>query len=174
NLAASGTQVIDAAGNRIQLVGVIENVIGTPFDDVINGNKADNVLVGLGGDDRLDGNSGRDILIGGSGSDRLNGGADDDILIGGTTAFDTDIPALLAIQAEWTSARDYATRVANLRGTGTGPRLNGNVFLKAAGPGQTVFDDGAADTLTGSQQLDWFFLFPRDVLTDQNRNEFVN
>jgi hypothetical protein len=64
--------------------------------------------------------------------------------------------------------------VANLRGTGSGPRLNGDFFLRATGPGQTVFDDFAADTLTGSQHLDWFFLFPLDVITDTNKDELIN
>ena len=106
--------------------------------------------MGGGGDDRLSGHSGRDILIGGAGSDRLVGGPDDDILIGGTTSFDADEVALLAIQAEWSSSRDLAARLANLRGPGTGDRLNGNVFLKASVAGQTVFDDGVQDKMTGS------------------------
>jgi Ca2+-binding RTX toxin-like protein len=174
NLSSNGNQVIDAAGNKINLSGTFENVIGTPFNDTINGNAANNLLVGGGGDDQLSGHQGRDILIGGAGADRLIGGADEDILIGGTTAFDSILTALLAIQAEWSSSRSYATRVANLRGPGTEPRLNGDFFLKASGAGQTVFNDAAVDTLTGSQQSDWFFLFAGDVQTDQNQNEFVN
>jgi hypothetical protein len=30
------------------------------------------------------------------------------------------------------------------------------------------------DTLTGSQQSDWFFVFSNDEVTDKNKNEFVN
>ena len=45
----------------------------------------------------------------------------------------------------------------DLRGTGTGPRENGNVFLKASGPGATVFDDNAKDDLHGNGGRDWFF-----------------
>ena len=67
NLASSGQQTIDTAGNKIKLVGTFENVIGTPFADTINGNPADNLLVGNGGNDNLSGHSGRDILIGGMG-----------------------------------------------------------------------------------------------------------
>jgi hypothetical protein len=47
--------------------------------------------------------------------DRLDAG--DDLLIAGPTAFDADLAALAAVMAEWTSARNYADRVANLRGT---------------------------------------------------------
>ena len=62
------------------------------------------------------------------------GNSGDDILIAGTTAFDHNQAALAAIMAEWTSARSYADRVANLSGTGSGPRDNGSVFLMASGP----------------------------------------
>ena len=62
---------------------------------------------------------------------------------------------------------------ANLRGPGTGDRLNGNVFLKASVAGQTVFDDGVQDKMTGSSGQDWFFLLASDGATDQ-KNEPVN
>ena len=74
---------------------------------------------------------GPNLLIGGSGADTLIAGSGDDLLIAGTTAFDANEAALAAIMAEWTSGRDYATRVANLSGTGSGPRSNGNFFLIA-------------------------------------------
>src|SRR5262249_36860871 len=139
------------------------------------GNDADNVLVGLGGDDDLNGQGGRDILIGGAGADRLRGTSGEDILIGGTTDFDHNVAALLAIQAEWSSSRDYLTRVNNIRGAANvGPRLNGNFFLKASGTGQTGHDDGAGDTLTGAQQTAGFLVFPGDVVTDTNRGEQTN
>ncbi len=109
------------------------------------------------GDDQLHGGQGMDLQIGGLGADDLNGNADGDLLIAGTTAFDADEAALCAIMAEWTSARDYATRTANLRGTGSGPRANGNTFLQADGAGRTVFDDGAVDRLSGASGMDWAF-----------------
>ncbi|RVU21817.1 calcium-binding protein [Methylobacterium oryzihabitans] len=52
---------------------------GTPQDDVLVGNSADdpNVVYGLGGNDRLYGTGGVDSLYGGDGNDRLDGrGAD--------------------------------------------------------------------------------------------------
>ena len=67
------------------------------------------------------------------------------------------------------SGSSYADRVAHLRGAAGG--LNGAIFLDF---GVTVLDDGAADTLTGSQQLDWFFVFNGDTVTDNNDNEEVN
>lgn len=81
----------------------------------------------------------------------------DDLLIAGFTAFDANLAALNVIMAEWTSNRDYAARVANLRGAGSGDRLNGNYFLKVAGADRTVFDDGVRDVLFGGTGRDWFF-----------------
>ena len=86
------------------------------------------------------------------------GNANDDILIAGRTTFDDIDAALAGILAEWTSSRDYATRVANLQGTGSGTdydnRQNGNYFLQA---NTTVLDDGIQDVLTGSSGQDWFW-----------------
>src|SRR5207237_5375909 len=121
------------------------------------GGAGNDVLLGGDGDDLIVGGNGRDLLIGGFGADRLVGNADDDILIAGATAFDAKAFALDAILAEWTSARDYTTRVANIRGGGSGPRANGNFFFAVDGSSVSVFDDAAEDMLTGSAGADWFF-----------------
>ena len=121
----------------------------------------------------LYGGSGRGILIGGTGRDRLIGGSGEDILIGGTTRYDQNDVAMDAILAEWSSNRSYATRVANLRGTGSGPRLNGFFFLTSGGTDPTVLNDGEFDKLTGSNGLDWFFIGPGDQITDRKNGEQV-
>lgn len=125
------------------------------------GGAGDNVLVGGDGDDRLIGGSRRDLLVGGQGADRIHGRPGDDILIAGTTAFDSNDEALLAIMAEWTSDRDYFSRVANLRGDSSSPdfddRHNDGFFLRMDGENATVFDDGDHDFLSGASGLDWFF-----------------
>jgi Ca2+-binding RTX toxin-like protein len=114
-------------------------------------------LEGSDGNDTLIGGGGHDLLVGGPGADQLFGNGGNDLLIAGTTAFDGSAGALDAVMAEWLSARSYADRVANLRGTGSGPRANGNIFLKASGPDATVFDDGARDELHGGVGLDLYF-----------------
>ena len=54
--------------------GRIENLRGSPFNDLLIGDAGANVLRGLGSDDRLDGRAGTDTLHGGSGSDScING-----------------------------------------------------------------------------------------------------
>jgi len=148
---------------------------GGDGDDRLKGGAGHDVLLGGAGDDLLVGGAGRDLLIGGVGIDRIVGNPDDDILIAGRTLFDTNDRALCAILHEWTSDRDYATRVDNLRGAGSGDRWNGDIFLKTDGPEATVFDDGVRDLLTGSEGLDWFiFNDSEDKATDLSDEEFAN
>jgi Ca2+-binding RTX toxin-like protein len=130
---------------------------GGEGNDKLNGGAGQDLLIGGAGDDTLSGGAGRDLLIGGLGADRLFGDAAGDLLIAGTTAFDGNPAALAAILAEWTEARVNADRMANLKGTGSGPRANGNYFLQASDSGATVFDDVAVDVLTGAAGIDWYF-----------------
>jgi hypothetical protein len=59
--------------------------------------------------------------------------------------------------------------VANLSGTGSGPKANGATYLV---PGATVVDDGAVDSLFGGAQVDWFFYnFFQDVASDKAASE---
>jgi len=120
------------------------------------------VLCGGDGDDLLIGGSGRSILIGDRGADRLVGNGEDDILIGGFTSYGCDHEALCEILETWTRKDlTYTQRINNLS---TGP-----LKLNAA----TVFDDGAADMLTGASGLDWFFAGVKDKLTDRKNLEIV-
>jgi Ca2+-binding RTX toxin-like protein len=136
-------------------------IFGGAGDDRLKGGGGNNILVGGAGDDLLIGGKGRDLLIGGGGSDRLVAGAGEDILIGGSTAYDdpavaAHTDALCAIMQEWSRTDEtYQQRVDHLTGAPGG--VNGPFFLNGAGAGQTVFDDQAADKLTGSSGLDLFF-----------------
>ncbi|PWJ10685.1 hypothetical protein [Jannaschia seohaensis] len=78
----------DADGDRVVN---FENVEGSDFDDVIEGDALANVLDGQDGNDDLfggrgadilDGGAGRDFLLGESGADVINGGDGADILAG--------------------------------------------------------------------------------------------
>jgi PKD domain-containing protein/hemolysin type calcium-binding protein len=161
-----------AGNDDIKLSGSISNdawMYGGAGNDVLMGGAGNNVVFGEAGDDTLYGNFGRNLLIGGAGADRLLGRPGDDILVGGTTAFDANEAALLAIIAEWTSAADYQTRIAHLRGTTTGG-LNGSYFLNAT----TVFDDLAVDRLYGSGGFDWFFAGIDDVIAHLESEEEQN
>jgi hypothetical protein len=168
-----------AGNDDIQVSGSLAHsawLYGGGGNDRLKGGAGHDVLSGGAGDDLLVGGAGRDLLVGGTGADRIVGNADDDILIAGTTAFDDDVAALCAIMAEWTSERSYAERTANLRGTTSGG-LNGAYVLETEGAGATVFDDDAADVLTGSAGQDWFFANldsgVLDRITDLSAAEFA-
>ena len=126
-------------------------------NDTLIGGGGNDVLKGGVGNDFLTARGGRDILVGGAGADTLVGDNGDDLLIGGSTTFDATETALWGVQLEWTSTRNFATRVANLRGTGTGPRANGTAFLMASGANRTVLNDSSADCLKGGRGRDWYF-----------------
>ncbi len=142
-------------------------------NDTLLGEAGHDILLGglrsPDGNDFLSGGSGRDLLFGFLGADTLDGGDGEDLLVGDRFSFLHTPAAMFAIQNEWLSGRDYATRVANLSGTGTGIRLNGFTFLT---PGLTVLDDGAADTLTGGTDMDWFlYNFFDDLVSDAETDE---
>jgi uncharacterized delta-60 repeat protein len=147
---------------------------GGDGNDRLNGGNAPNVLLGGAGNDTITGGSGRDLVIGGAGADQIVGNGGDDLMIGGTTVFDGNDAALAAIDAEWTSSHDFATRIANLSGVSSNPgfagRLNGNYFLI---PLQTAFADGAVDTLTGSSGADWYIADAVDQVNGANNNDRV-
>ncbi len=160
--------VFGQAGNDVILVAggipVPAWLYGGAGNDVLVVSTGNNVLLGGTGDDVLYGGSGRDLLIAGRGADVVFGNGGDDLAIGGTTAYDANDAALTAIMAEWTSGHSFATRVANLSNTGgsLASRLNGDFFLLGSGSGQTVFNDGASDYLSGGFGSDWLLAGPED------------
>jgi Ca2+-binding RTX toxin-like protein len=61
----------------------IENLIGSPGDDVLTGTIKDNIIWGGTGGDTINGNDGADTLYGEAGADTINGGNGNDVLVGG-------------------------------------------------------------------------------------------
>jgi Ca2+-binding RTX toxin-like protein len=177
--AGAGSDTLDASAVPVIHPHLI--LRGGNGNDQLKGSQGADILLGEGGNDALLGQDGRDVMIGGTGADQMNGNAGDDLLIAGFTDHDASDAALLAILAEWTTPRDYKTRIANLMGTGSGSdfdhRLNGNIFLKTEGQTATVHDDGAADKLTGGSGRDWFLYNTdgdggtKDKATDLKRDE---
>jgi Ca2+-binding RTX toxin-like protein len=179
NFSPTGRIIVYAqAGNdNVRVAGGVSLaawLYGDDGNDTLHAGAGNDVLVGGAGNDVLQGGQGRDLLIGGVGADTLNGNGDDDLLIAGSTAFDGNLAALDAVMVEWTSPRSYATRVANLRGTGSGPRSNDHYFLTVSGPDATVFDDGAVDVLHGGSEMDWFFAsLSQDIISGRSDSEIV-
>ena len=64
-VTGTGTDTLD---------GGVELIVGSPFDDEIEGNKASNILIGLEGNDTITGLGGGDGVVGGAGDDVLDGG----------------------------------------------------------------------------------------------------
>jgi hypothetical protein len=131
----------------------------------IDGGAGNDVLVGSGGN-VLRGGKGHDLLIAGSTASFLYGDdlttnedAGQDILIGGTTVHSTDRAQLDAIMAVWTSAAEYETRVATLRGG-----------LLGAG---TVTGNGGGNTMYGVWDRDFFLGTPLDDTDWQDDEQFV-
>lgn len=156
--------VFGQAGNDLITMAADMTIPGWLFggdgNDLLQGAGGSDLLVGDAGDDTLLGNGGDDLLLGGAGADKLSAGVGDDLMIACMTTFDRDMMALCQMAAEWTSPRDVASRIANLRGDASNPafgqRANRDVFLRT---GSTVFDDNAADTMQGGAGLDAYFAF---------------
>ncbi len=147
--------------------------------DQLFGGEGDDYIEGGVGPDLIDGGAGRDLLVTGNSAtlqvlgDTVLGGDGDDIVVAGALLFAIDDlnDAVDAIMAEWTSNRDYATRVNNISGTGLGPRANGNYFLQV---GLTVDSNQVADDLTGGNELDWFlYTLAQDILNDPEAGEVL-
>ncbi len=140
--------------------GTVKNI-----QNVIGGNGTGyNILVGDGGNS-LTGGGGRDLLIAGPASSTLTGGGGDDILIGGTTLYDTNIPALMAIMAEWTRTdQGYAARVNSVM---NGGGSSGSFVLNTT----TVTGNGGGNTLNGGTGQDLFFGTLVTDTTDRTASE---
>jgi Ca2+-binding RTX toxin-like protein len=136
--------------------------------NIVIAGEGNDLVLGGSDNDIINGNDGRDLIVGDRGTDTISGDAGEDLLIGGQTSYSTNFNALMAVMAEWTSARSYATRLANISGNGTGPRLNGDSYLIK---GQTVQDDNAVDTLLGGSEYDWFVYTPAEVPADRVGSE---
>ena len=65
---------------------VIENVVGSYFNDLIVGENGENTLLGLSGNDEIQGLGGNDLITGGSGNDLIFGQGGRDELQGGNGA----------------------------------------------------------------------------------------
>jgi Ca2+-binding RTX toxin-like protein len=153
----------DTAGAGFDTLTGIEDLVGSPHDDVLTGDGGANLLIGGSGDDTLSGGLGDDVLVGGAGADSLDGGGDDP---GGTAYFDTASysgdPGGVDIVLGQSAVDGYGNEetligIENLRGSDFNDTLigdaGGNVIEGRAGED---FIDGRAggDTLSGGEDAD--------------------
>jgi hypothetical protein len=153
-----------AAATGFGSVVNVQNILGGNGVDTLTGNAKGNILVGGAAADTITAGTGRSLLIGGFGADTVKGGSAEDIVIGSNTNFDSNLPALSSILAEWQSSNTFAVRVSHLR---NGGGLNKNNTLVAD---VTVHNDSAPDSITGGASADWLWGQPAELkdLTDQD------
>lgn len=146
NLAIVGPQLVGGGAGQDSLIS-IEDVRGSNFQDVLEGNSAANTLVGNGGDDVLSGGAGDDLLVGGEGNDFLNGGdgtdtADYSEANGGVTV---DLATVSLQSVGGGQGSDVLSGVENVVGSSFGDSLAGTI-------GANVLSGGSgADTLSGRE-----------------------
>jgi Ca2+-binding RTX toxin-like protein len=148
----------------------IEQVTGTLYNDVIQGDEAANRLYGLNGADTINGRGGNDIIDGGDGADLLDGGAgndliysadetslSNDIIVGGAgkdtvSYFGADSGVIVDLTANTSGGAalgDSYASVENVIGT-----YHDDVLRPAAGG--TAFGDRGNDTIydvSGSSEV---------------------
>ena len=110
-------------------IAEVENVDGSGFNDVLQGNGSINRLYGGAGDDELQGAAGDDILEGGAGADRLDGG----------NGIDTAIY----------QASDAAVTVNLGDDSATGGHAEGDVFISV----ERIIGSIYGDTLVGGSGI---------------------
>ena len=81
--AAKAAKITSNGQFTVNFGSVIENLIGSAFDDQLYGNEIGNVIEGGAGNDTIEGWDGADSLVGGLGNDLLTGGAGSDTINGG-------------------------------------------------------------------------------------------
>ncbi len=139
------------------VIAGIENVVGSDYGDVLEGNDGANQLSGGGGDDRLSGRGGDDLLEGGAGADRLEGGLGVDTVSysGSDEAVTVDLKAGAGEGGH--AEGDMIAGVENVLGSGYGDTLRGDDGDNRldGGDGNDMLDGGAgADRLYGGAGVD--------------------
>ncbi len=182
-LAANG----DGQGDTLS---GFENVDGSQFDDIIEGDSGANVLQGLGGNDHLYGEAGSDTLFGGDGDDIFHltddgaadgvwGGSGSNSLLFSSSSQAVTVDLKLGLGAQG-AAGDTYQEIQNVDGSafsdtltladGGGRAYGGNSDdILTGGTGDDTLTGGNGfDTLTGGAGNDQFRLAPieLDTITD--------
>jgi trimeric autotransporter adhesin len=120
----------------------IENFIGSPFADLVDGNDAANMMTGGGGNDVLSGGLGNDRMVNDQGADRLYGDFPAAILSDAETGIAGDPIKSLRVLATEASEGDTARISVSL-----------DLFTYAAIPGSNGVSSFTLKVLVGGQQV---------------------
>jgi len=171
NLGFGTMYSLDPNSAKHDTLSNIENVVGTRYGDVLQGDEGTNILDGQSGNDWLFGWGGTDYLYGGAGTDYLSGGDGADTLSGG---LGTDV--LNGNDGNDTADYSYATvgmMVSLATGTaqqisatpGDNDTLSGIENVTGGNSGDWLQGDDAANTLDGGNG--------NDVLTGGSGNDWL-
>ena len=171
-------------GQGMDTIIDVENLLGSAYADVLEGDSGSNRLEGQGGDDTLEGEEGNDYLAGDGGDDTLNGGLGHDVFDGGdgidTASF---IGSLYGVMVDLSLGNNDATSTAqntgqgidsfidieNVRGSLTDDQIHGNDednYLWGDYGDDWIWGHGGTDRLIGGHG--------DDVLVGGTGSKFMN
>ncbi|HEV7437632.1 MAG TPA: cadherin-like domain-containing protein, partial [Pseudorhizobium sp.] len=81
--AQAKMSIVKPAPQEIAGTDGVDRLIGSPYEDIIDGRDGNDVIYGREGDDMIVGGKGDDTLLGGDGDDVLHGDAGRDVIFGG-------------------------------------------------------------------------------------------
>lgn len=130
----------------------IENIVGSPYDDIIHGDGFSNVLSGGDGNDIIDaGSEGRLGQTGNGGADTIDGGNGSDTVTYAGSYFGTAID--LSAQLTWDGVNnDKLISIENAIGTSYNDTLNGdagnNILDGGSGGADKIYGGAGSDTVS--------------------------
>ncbi|WP_169735997.1 Ig-like domain-containing protein, partial [Legionella lansingensis] len=148
NLSSGSNTGGDATGD---ILSGIENIRGSKYADILEGNSGYNTLWGGEGNDQLIGGAGDDVLLGGSGSNILSGGTGVD-----TASYEDSASGVTVNLTTGTSSMgDSLQDVENIKGSSFGDTLIGdrsdNILEGGAGEDSLLGGEGSdTASYTGS------------------------
>lgn len=170
-LSSSSSQITGGAGRDL-LIG-IEGLIGSNFNDQLEGDASNNFLEGAAGNDTLKGGGGLDTLVGGAGNDLLDGGLGIDTAEYSDELGDLKLSLILTkAQNTGSAGTDTLTNIENLTGGLGNDQLTGstqNNILKGGSGNDTLNGGSGSDTLYGGSGDDTYFIdVAGDVAVEEN------
>lgn len=159
NLATSDASGA-AEGDQYQ---AIENVVGSPFNDILIGSSDDNILTGGAGNDVLEGADGADVLDGGAGWDTASYSKRSEAVIAsllGTPTADGDV--LISIEAitgsffgDILTGNHLANTLTGLDGDDTLSGGDGDDHLLGGAGNDVLIGGNGLNVLDGGDGIDW-------------------
>ncbi|WP_293566844.1 calcium-binding protein [Phaeodactylibacter sp.] len=128
-------------------------LFGGDGDDTINGGAGDDWLFGGGDNDIVDGGDDDDIIFGGDGNDELIGGSGDDAIFGG----DGDDYIDGGDGADWIDAGDGADLIIGGAGDDIIYAGGGDDDAYGGEGMDVIYGQGGNDTLYGNEGIDWLY-----------------